>query len=611
MSEPQHPPGAIRSTPLLGLLPERHAPALSAAGQVRLLDLTFARHRFGISIMPAVAGPLVWFYARSHDAAWLAVWAALFLLFALGMVPVHRRFARDLEQLDPDALLDRWRSRIQGIAWLHGGGLSLAVVLTAPHATYEFELLLYVAIAAITAANATHQNPSLSVFMRFFMSGWGVCVALSVWAFPAHWQYVTPLCVLFGLAVYRDALGTQRVFAELVRLEEQARQLIDDLQRARDEAHNALQEKSRFLSTASHDLRQPVHAMSLLVEAVNRRSTDPAVSPLLADLKTSMEALNQMFSALLDLSRLEAGGLAGRTVTVSLRPLLADILPLFREQARHQGLSLRLRLPPGDAFARTDPALLQRAVVNLVHNALRYTERGGVLVSLRPRHDHWRIAVWDTGVGIATEDGSRIFSPYFRNHHAWRIDGAGHGLGLSVVERSARLMGATLDFRSQLGRGSCFWIDLPRERPGDVPPPLAARDAGCTLSGRCLVLDDDPRVVAAWSALLTTWGIDARVATNAMEAMAALETGFEPQAILCDLRLRAGESGFDVLRDLLERCPYAAGALVSGEFDSPELRQAADEGYVVLRKPLDPSQLHGLMSAWLASGPAQPTSPST
>lgn len=608
MNEPTPPP----ATPLLGLMPERQAPALSAAGQVRLLDLTFARHRFGISIMPAVAVPLVWFYARSNDAAWLMVWAALFLLFALGMVPVHRRFAQDLARLEPAALLARWRSRIEGIAWLHGGGLSLAVVLTAPHATYEFELLLYVAIAAITAANATHQNPSLSVFMRFFLSGWGVCVALSVWAFPAHWHYVTPLCLLFGLAVYRDALGTQRVFAELVRLEEQARQLNGDLQLARDEAQSALQEKNRFLGTASHDLRQPVHAMSLLVEAVNRRNADPAITPLLTDLKTSMQALNQMFNALLDLSRLEAGDPRARTTTLPLRPLLADILPLFREQARHQGLSLRLHLPATEAFVRADAVLLRQAVVNLVHNALRYTERGGVLVALRARGHHWRIAVWDTGVGIATEEGPRIFSPYYRHRHAWRIGGAGHGLGLSVVERGARLMGATLDFRSRLGRGSCFWLDLPRAAPVDLPvPPMPAPASGTPLAGRCLVLDDDPQVTAAWSALLTAWGIDARVATHGMEAMTTVADGFEPQVILCDLRLRAGESGFDVLRDLLARCPAAAGALVSGDFDSPELRQAADEGYVVLRKPLDPALLHDLMAAWLTPPPAQATSPST
>ena len=173
-------------------------------------------------------------------------------------------------------------------------------------------------------------------------------------------------------------------------------------------------------------------------------------------------------------------------------------------------------------------------------------------------------------------------------------------------------MGATLDFRSRLGRGSCFWLDLPRAAPVDLPvTPVPAPASGTPLAGRCLVLDDDPQVTAAWSALLTAWGIDARVATHGMEAMTTGADGFEPQVILCDLRLRAGESGFDVLRDLLARCPAAAGALVSGDFDSPELRQAADEGYVVLRKPLDPAQLHDLMAAWLTPPPAQATSPST
>ncbi len=574
---------------------------LSAAGRVRMLDLTFARHRFGISIMPFVAVPLVWLLSRGQDATWLTVWAGFFVVFALAMHVLKRRFAYDLNTLAAETMLRAWQPRIEHIALLHGAGLSAAVVLTAGHSSYEFELLLYVSIASITASNATHQNATLSVFLRFFFTGWMACSALSVWAFPAQWPYVLPLSLLFGIAVYRDALAAHRFFVDQVRLEERSQQLIEQLQTARQGAELALQEKNLFLSTASHDLRQPIHAMSLLVEAIAQRNQEPGLRPLLADLKTGMDSMNFMFTSLLDLTRLENGIVEQRAAPVALKSLLRDTAILFREQASQRGLALRIRLPRQEAHVWADPSLLRQALVNLVHNALRYTQRGGILIGLRRRDAHWQVEVWDTGVGIAEADGPQIFSPYFRNQHAWRLDSAGHGLGLAVVARCARLMDARLDFQSHLGRGSRFWLRLPVyaapvHRPAvevgtSIPLPL--------LDGCCLVLDDDPQVLAAWKALLEGWGVTGRFATTAGEALQHLDAGFIPDAVFCDQRLRSGESGFEILKAVLARCPQAGGAMVSGEFSSPDLQEAEREGYLVLYKPLDPVVLHALLTTWL------------
>lgn len=590
---------------------------LSATSLAPLLNLTFERHRFGISVMPAVGVPLVWFFSRTHDATGLAILTGFFLLVALCLPLARRLHAKDMQTLPADEMLRRWLPRIELMGLLHGGGWSAAVVLTAGQASYEFELLLYVSIAAVTAANATHQNASLSVFLRFFCSGWLTCIALSVWAFPEHWQYVVPLGLLFGLAIYRDALAAHRFFVDQVRLEEHSQQLIAQLKVAREDAEAALQEKNLFLSTASHDLRQPIHAMSMLVEAIAQRNRDAGLTPLLADLRNGMGSMNLMFTSLLDLSKLEAGIVTQRAVPVRLHRLVHDTVVMFREQASQRGLTLRLHAHRHEeATVWADPALLRQALVNLVHNALRYTERGGILIGWRRRGEHWQIEVWDTGVGIAAEDGPQIFSPYFRNEHAWRLDSAGHGLGLAVVARCAKLMDAPLGFQSRLGKGSRFWLRLPahahteheeqrgngREEP---PAPLLRH-----LSGRCLVLDDDPQVLAAWKVLLEGWGVTGRYATNAMEALQHLDAGFMPEAVFCDQRLRSGESGFDILRALLHRCPQAGGAMVSGEFHSPELQDAEREGYLVLRKPLDPAELHAILSLWLARGD-QPTSPST
>ena len=593
-----------RTAPLWGSLRPIHTRGLSASGRAYLLDVSFARHRFGICILPLVALPFIWLLSRTQDPTLLVVWAVFSLLFALGVQAVYLRYARDVSKLDSDLLVSKWQPRIQTIALLHGVGLTLPVVLMGGRASYEFMLLLYVSIAAITASNATRQSASLGVFFRFFLSGWITCTALTVWVFPSAWYYLLPLSVLFAIATYRDVLDAHRFLADQIRLEERSQHLIEQLQAARQSAEASLRQKNLFLSTASHDLRQPMHAMSMLVEAVAHRNRDPVVAPLLSDLKSGMGSMNMMFNSLLDLSKLESDAVAQQRAHTVLGPLVRDIATLFREQASQRGLVLRVRIPL-QAAVWADAALLRQALINLVHNALRYTERGGLLIGVRPRGEAWQIAVWDTGVGIADEEGAQIFSPYYRSEHASQLHSVGHGLGLAVVARCAQLMDAPLAFTSRLGRGSCFWLRLPVSRQAETShltpsrghllpaPPLQQ------LSGCCLVLDDDIQVIAGWKALLDGWGVAARYAANRKQADQQLESGYVPDAIFCDQRMRSGESGFEILKALLNRFPKASGAMVSGEFDSPELLEAEAEGYLVLRKPLEPAQLHAVLSAWL------------
>lgn len=385
------------------------------------------------------------------------------------------------------------------------------------------------------------------------------------------------------------------------------RQANAGLRVARQDAEHALREKNMFLATASHDLRQPLHAMSLMVEALDLRNANPGLAPLVADLKQSMAALGQQFNALLDLSRLETGALQTSAVPVALPGLLRELVRLFREQASVAGLDLRLHLPPETASVRADPVLLRQTLVNLMHNALRYTRTGGLLVAVRRRGSEWQIEVWDTGIGIAAEEEEQVFSPYFRSEQAWQMDGAGHGLGLAVVARCTRLMGATSGFRSQPGKGSRFWLRLPACDPGVVGPAATVSTATPfpPLNGRCLVLDDDRQVLSAWQVLLESWGVTVQLADSTAVAHAALDAGFAPQVVFCDQRLRGGDSGFAVLKSLLARSPGASGAMVSGEFQSPALAQAEDEGYLVLHKPLDPVALHALLERCFAEAEQQ------
>ena len=587
---------------------------ISMEGQARLLEMTFRLLLTSIFVLPLLALTLTLFYAQAHDARWMWAWCCFYVLFAGVMFVQRRMHLRDRRRLDADALVRKWKPRLEHFALLHGAGITAPMAIVAGHASYDFALLLLVTNAAIIVGNATLQTPVLSVFMRLFMAGWNASLPLLIWLFPDHWHFVLPLALLHSLIIYRHAHTTHRFFVQQIRLEERGAQMAARYLAARDEAQAALEEKNRFLSTAAHDLRQPVHAMGLLAEAIARRNRDSGLDAPLADLQRSVHSVNRMFNALLDLSRIESGHVAVQAGPVAMDALFGDVLTLFREEARTRGLQLRVR-PPGPAAAvLADADLLRQSVVNLVHNALRYTVHGGVLLTARRRRGGWQIEVWDTGVGVALEDQPRIYAPFYRPQHAWDIDNNGHGLGLAVVARCAKLMGADYGLASRLGRGSRFWLHLPAATPVTRHPSLTARPSSVAweagestgrpdlgpLSGTCLVIDDDPQVASAWAALLQAWGITARCASCASEAWALVGAGFTPQAILCDQRLRSGESGFDILRALMAHCPDAYGAMVSGELRSPELLEAEGEGYLVLPKPLDVVKLHAVLAQWLA-----------
>jgi signal transduction histidine kinase/CheY-like chemotaxis protein len=595
----------LSSSTLVNAGKELNLSNISMAGRVRLLEIAYSRFRFGLFAMPLVSLMFVWYYRQSSNDYRMLAWALCYGCATALAAVQYKIYLRDLQQLSADAMYTKWLPRIENTALVHGLGLAVVLPLVAQTASLEFKYLYLVTLAAIMAGNGIDQAPMPSVYHRFLLTGWNLMVLSMPWSFPNHWPFLMPLSAIFGVMKYWNSTGSNNFFVQLVWHEEEGARLIKVYKNANEEAAEALSEKNLFLATASHDLRQPIHAMSMWVEAIRLRNQDEAVTPMLVDLKSSMNSLNQMFTSLLDLSKLEAGILQPSAEPVALPSLIRESAQLFREQAASQGLELRVRVPERDAVVLADAVLLRQALANLTHNALRYTQSGGVLLGVRRRGGDWLLEVWDTGIGIAAEDQHQVFSAYYRSELAWRVDSAGHGLGLAVVARCAKLMGATYGVSSRMGRGSRFWLQLPAHRAlaQEQAVAVAAQTTQALgfqrLTGTCLVLDDDVHVIAAWTAMLEGWGVQARYASSATQALAHIEAGFSPKAIFCDQRLRSGESGFDILRALLLRCPHASGAMVSGEFNSSELQQAENEGYMVLRKPLDVEQLYTVLETWL------------
>lgn len=579
---------------------------ISARAQIRLLDNTFIRLVFSFTAVPFVGIPFaIWLYWLGDEIRPTIAWIAIYLICAGAIRIWHRRYQREVQDNNEEDVLRRWLPRINKVAFVHGLGISSLYLITPQNQNFDFFLLLNISIAAIVAANATHLTPVISTFKRFFFTSWGFLNIGIIFHVDNVMLIVLMLNLLYGFAIYRHALTSHAFFIQQAKLEEESARLAEQFRQAKEEAEQALRDKNQFLTTASHDLRQPVHAMGFLIEAIIHKNHNDALMPQLLDLQQSVRSVQLMFNSLLDLSKIESGNMKTAATHVDIGALLDSVITLFREEARSRGLKLRTWRPGRRIHVMGDPLLVRQSLINLIQNALRYTQKGGVLVAIRPRGTECLLEVWDTGVGIADGEKSKIFSPYYRPELAWKIDSAGHGLGLAVVARCAKLMNVTYGMQSVEDKGSRFWMRflqyVGEVKAVDVAP---ASDAAApiirraSLRGSCLVVDDDPLVTSAWESLMSSWGMAVRCAASADEAFAIVDGGFTPSVVLCDQRLRSGESGFEILKTLIERLPNVSGAMVSGEFNSPVLREAEDEGYLVLRKPLEPATLHALLTQW-------------
>jgi signal transduction histidine kinase len=371
------------------------------------------------------------------------------------------------------------------------------------------------------------------------------------------------------------------------------------LRQKKEEAESATWAKSRFLAAASHDLRQPTHALGMFVARLAQLPHDDQTQQLIGNLDASVRAMQDLLDGLLDISRLDANA-----VQVQRRPFaLTDIFDQLRSglslSAAEKGLRLRVR--PTSVWLMSDPALLYRILLNLVGNAVRYTSKGSVLVACRPTADgqHVRIEVWDSGMGIAPTHQRAIFKEFYQVGNTERDRNKGMGLGLSIVDRTAHLLGHKLQLRSTLGEGSRFSIQVPCASPDAVKEMAAPPEtrAFVDLAGLVvLVIEDDALAREGLVSLLESWGCFVHIAEGIKEALWHLQHGVGLDVILSDYRLRDGENGIDTIKELRTAAGLAIPAgLMSGDTDS-YLQQAAKlADLTLLHKPVRPAKLRSLI----------------
>lgn len=387
-------------------------------------------------------------------------------------------------------------------------------------------------------------------------------------------------------AAIRDVTAQRRIQAALLE--------------ARQSAERATQTKSRFLATASHDLRQPLQSLALLNGALTRMVREPQAQEALHYQELAIGAMSRLLNALLDISKLESGALRAQPVDMSIGPLLGELEQEFASVAANKHLTLQI--VHGGECVHCDPALLGQILRNLLSNALKYTTAGSVCVSCARRGAAIGIEVSDTGIGIEAHKLAHIYEEFYQIEPPDGARREGYGLGLSIVRRLVQLLGLGLEARSTPGQGTVFTLTLPpgaRCAPTPEGAPLSPERGRAEQRHCILLVEDDSAVRNATGLLLRVEGYTVRPAGSLGEALACIEGGARIDLVITDYHLGAGQMGTEVIaRVRARRGEGVPAVLITGDtssavraLESPRLRLAS--------KPIRADQLLELLRTLL------------
>ena len=399
------------------------------------------------------------------------------------------------------------------------------------------------------------------------------------------------------VATYTDVTASRQAERELKQANETLEQRVAErtalLETAKREAEHANDAKSRFLTAIGHDLLQPLHAAQLFTDALSQQLSEQRQRDTALQVRGALDSTTDLLTGLLDMSRLEAGGLVPEPRDLPLTEVLEPLASEFRVLARERGLSFAM--VPTRAWVHTDPQLLRRILQNFLANAVRYTARGGVLLGVRRRGDRMRVEVWDTGPGIVEAEQQRIFEEFRRGDD---VPGQGLGLGLSIADRISALLDAPLSLRSRVGHGAVFAVDLVRVTPPAAMPSLAGKPG---LAGRhVLAVDNDPDALDALRQVLVGWGCSVAIAADGASADAALRER-DADLWLFDYHLDAGDTGVALAGRLRAVHGQRPCLILSADQTDAVRRAVRDADLPLLAKPVRPLALKSVLDRLLAA----------
>ena len=565
------------------VLREQVASAYATIGSATVADAALAL---------AVSAGCAWLTQRAAPLVWLLLHLAQTLRY-----PLLGAYAKDAGAAQPATFWARRYVRevaINSTVW----GLAPWFMLP-PGNTALTALFVLIVLGLCTAGMASVAPLRRAIWAYCCPMVIGLATAL-LWHGTAFDMTAAGCALAYLVVTLRFAGQQHRLLTTSLTARFENEALAEQLAQQVSLTQQSSDEKTRFLATASHDLRQPVHAIALFGAVLEKELHDHPQHDNAQRLMRAVQALGHSLDAMLDVSRLDAGDVTPACAVVPLNTVFNALSQTFAARADERGLQLRLRATP--LWARTDPELLTRLVANLVDNALKYTPQGGVLVMARERGTEAWIDVRDTGIGIAAEHQAQVFEEFYQIDNPGRDRARGLGMGLSIVRRLSVLLDHPVLLRSLPGRGSRFRVVLPVAPPQPVdallaqPPPRWTDTASMLLQDdalprRVLLVDDEADIGVAMTALMRAVGVSVTHVADGAQAHAALIEARARQqpfdALICDLRLADGADGLALARTLRHQHSRTLPTLlVTGETAPTPLQRVRDSGLPVLFKPV-------------------------
>jgi signal transduction histidine kinase/ActR/RegA family two-component response regulator len=464
-------------------------------------------------------------------------------------------------------------------------------------------MLVLLGVSSGGVASLAPYRPALFGFIVPVLTG---LAAALLWQRDVTLFYLAICTLAYLFLSLRFGLQQNRLLTEALRARYEKEDLAQRLAEQVRKVERASLEKTRFFASASHDLRQPLHSLGLFSSAILARLASTPDEPLARNMMHCVDALETSFSSMLDVSKLDAGVVEVKAEPVALADIFRRLQVNFGQQAESQGLALRFK--PGCKWVYSDAALLERMLGNLVHNALKFTQTGGVVVLARTRGQNVSVEVWDSGRGIDDKEVPRIFDEFYQVGNLERDRSKGLGMGLAIVRRIALLMKVQVQVHSRPGRGTAFRLLLPRAVANAETTSLETLEgsrATSSLAGlRVLVVDDEETVRSSTAAALRLYGLQVDVADGLLQAReVAAMPGPRLDALITDFRLRNEEDGIELAAELRAMLGWKLPVLlVTGDTAPARVRQARHSGLRVLYKPVKAHDLVEALGGEVAAG---------
>lgn len=581
-------------------------------GKIRqaLVELLY-RNSYGVVVSNIVISLAAAYILRAAVSSnWLLGWlGGLYLLTAIRVLASRRFFSRKRE---PGSIA-RWAWLAATFSWISAllwGAMGWVGFLPEEPIVLSFTVIVLTGLVCGTVPSLSAFPPALIGSIIITVIPIGLRCILSGSDMSGAFLFL--LVSMVAINIYYCRI-TYRMLRETVALRLENEELVVSLQEERDRAQTADRSKTRFLAAASHDLRQPTHALSLLVStlAILGQRGDVAsrtARELAAKAKAIVGNLSGLLNALLDISRLDAGVVTVTKEPVSLKRLFAELHDEFASAAGERGLGWRV--VDSALWVDSDPIMLKRILDNLVSNAFRYSTKGRVLLGGRRRGASLEIQVWDTGAGIPTDQQKAIFEEFVQLHNPARDRTQGLGLGLAIVRRTAQLLGHPLRLVSKEGRGSMFALTVPMATSAVAEARTESSKIVTEGTLAIAVIDDERDVLDAITLLLETLGYRVYAGRSAAEAChahteASLDGTVPIDLVITDYRLEAGTTGLEAIEEVRTHAGRSLPAIIlTGDTSPARLRQVTESGHLLLHKPVDAEQMQQAITELCSPRPA-------